>query len=105
MPGRVNSRPKIEFSANFNSDNTTKFLRKFGIYDFSKKKTLLYFDGVIDIEKKKVKFKKIIKNNNERIVNDEILSIESSFNQNVLKKGVLEILDFFKFKKFIKETL
>ena len=38
-----NSRPKIEFSANFNSDNTTKFLRKFGIYDFSKKKNIAIF--------------------------------------------------------------
>ena len=61
-------------------------------------------DGVIDLEKKKIKFKKIIKNNNERIGKDEVSSLEESFNQNVLKEGALGLLDYFKFKKFIKES-
>jgi len=99
------NRPKIEFNTSFNSDNTPNFLRKFGVYDFVTKSTSLYVDGVIDLEKKKIKFKKIIKNNNERISQNEISSLEESFNENVLKEGVLGVLDYFKFKKFIKENL
>ncbi len=99
------NRPKIEFNTSFNSDNAPNFLRKFGVYDFVAKSTSLYADGVIDLEKKKIKFKKIIKNNNERISQNEISSLEESFNENVLKEGVLGVLDYFKFKKFIKENL
>ncbi len=99
------NRPKIEFNTNFNSDNAPKFLRKFGINDFSAKNTSLYVDGAIDLEKNKIKFNKIIKNNNERINKGEVLSLESSFNENILKDGVLGLLDYFKFKKFLKENL
>ena len=100
------NKQKINFNTSFDSNNTPKFLRKFGVYDFPQKNSSLYLDGEIDIKKKNIKFKKIIKNNNERLGKSETLSLENSFNENILKDdGVLGILDFFKFKKFIKEVL
>ena len=98
------NKPNIEFNLNFYSPNIKKFLRKFGIYDYVEKEFNLYVDGNIDIEKKKIVFKKIIKDNNEKISKNTISKLQKSFNQTVFDENILGVLDFFKFKKFSKEN-
>ena len=43
-------------------------------------------------------------NNNQKISKKDILNIEKNFNQYVIPDGILDLFDFFKIKKFIKET-
>ena len=57
-----NNKPKIEYNLKFSSNNAEKFLRKLGIYDYGQKKITLYSEGVIDINNKKIKFIKLLKN-------------------------------------------
>ena len=99
----TNRGPNVEFSINFSTKNAKKFLRKFGIYNHDKNEISLFIDGFIDLNRNKIKFKKIIKNNNERVGRNETSIIENSFNQTVINAGILGIFDFFKIKKFIKE--
>ena len=56
-----NNKPKIEYDLKFSSNNAEKFLRKLGIYDYGKKKINIYWEGVIDINNKKIKFNKLLK--------------------------------------------
>ena len=99
-----NGKPIIQFSAKFFTTDANKFFRKFGIYGFTQDQISFIISGNIDVNNKKINLKEIIKDNNERINNREILIIEKSFNNNVLNDGVLGLLDFFKVKKFIQEN-
>ena len=96
-------RPKINFSINFFTNDAIKFLRKFGLYDIDQNQTSLFIDGSINLDTKKINFKKIIKNNNEKIGAKESSVIENAFNQYVIKDGILGLFDFFKAKKFLQE--
>ena len=98
-----NKKPIIKFSINFFTKDPVKFFRKFGIYKFDKSLVSFNINGNIDVKSKKINLKEVIKNNNEKINNKEILIIEKAFNNFVLNEGIIGIFDFFKIKKFIKE--
>ena len=98
-----NKKPIVQFSINFFTKDPVKFFRKFGLYDFDKSPTSFNVNGNIDIKGKKINLREIIKDNNERISNKEILIIEKSFNRYVLDQGIMGLFDFFKIKKFIQE--
>jgi len=95
--------PLLDFSLSFYSNNANKFLRKFNIYDFADKETSLLLSGTIDLVKNKIKFKNVVIDNREKLDRIDILNLEKKFNESVLDKSVLGILDFFKLKKFAKE--
>ena len=98
-----NTKPTIEFQLSFASTNANKFLRKLGIYDFNQKKANWYSEGVIDIEKRKINIKKLLKDQ-VRIKNkNQIKLLEDSFNKNVINNEIIDIFDNFKIKKFLKE--
>ena len=99
-----NSKPKVEFNIRFSSKDMKKYIRKFGVYDSDKNQTSVYANGVIDLNKNKIKFIKIIRNNNEKVGRDEIAAIENAFNRLVINEGILGVFDFFKYKKFLQET-
>ena len=60
--------------------------------------------GLIYPKEKKIKFKNIVINNNQKISKKDVLNIEKNFNQYVISDSILDLLDFFKIKKFVKET-
>ena len=93
----------IKFSFKFSSTDPAKFFRKFDIYDFSEKDISILANGFIDINNNKIKFKEIIKNNNERLGKKTLSDIEKSFNEVVINNTALDIFDFFKIKRFAKE--
>ena len=95
--------PQMDFDMKFSSKEAKKFLRKFGIYNFEENNLSLYVDGNLDFNSNKVRFKKVIRDNSQLVGRNQVKILEESFNQNVLKEGVLGVLDFFKFKKFFKE--
>ena len=99
-----NNKPKIEYNFKFSSDNAEKFLRKLGIYDYGQKKIILYSEGVIDINNKKIKFIKLLKNQIQIKNKNQIKLFEESFNKNILSKNISDLFDLFKFKKFLKEV-
>ena len=96
--------PFLDFSFNFYSKNSDKFLRKFNIYDFNEKETSLFLAGKIDLINNKIKFKNIVRDSREKFDRKDILNLEKNFNEFVLDRGNLGILDFFRLKKFAKET-
>ena len=98
-----NKKPIIQFSINFFSKDPVKFFRKFGLYDFDKRPTSFLISGNIDINKKKINLREVIKDNNERVNNKEILIIEKAFDRYVLGEGIMGLFDFFKIKKFALE--
>jgi len=98
-----NKKPIIQFSINFFTKDPVKFFRKFGFYDFDKSPTSFFINGNIDINGKKINFREVIKNNNERINNKEILIMEKAFNRYILDQGIMGLFDFFKIKKFAQE--
>ena len=100
----TNKGPIIEFSINFLTNNSSKFFRKFGLYDFEKEETILFLDGSIDVNKKKMNLKKIVKDSRERVSSKETSLIENSFNQLILNEGIEGMFDFIKFKKFLQEN-
>ena len=63
----------------------------------------IFANGVINLNERKIKFKNIIKNNNEKINKSDLITIEKKFNENVIDKNILDVMDFFKLKKFAKE--
>ena len=73
-------------------------------YDFDEVQFSLFTEGSIYLKEKKIKFKNIVINNNQKISKKDVLNIEKNFNQHVISDGVLNLFDFFKIKKFIKET-
>ena len=97
--------PFLDFSINFYSQNSKKFLRKFNIYNFSEQESSVFIDGKINLKTNKIKFKNIVANNRERFDRKDILNLEKNFNQFVLDKGILGATDFFRLKKFAKEAL
>ena len=97
--------PFLDFSLNFYSQNSKKFLRKFNIYNFSEKEVSLLINGKINLKTNKIKFKNIVANNREKFDRKDVLNLEKNFNQFVLDQGVLGITDFFRLKKFAKEVL
>ena len=99
------TNPFIDFNINFNSQNTNKILRRFNIYKKFNKETSLSFQGKIDVEKKRIRFKNAILNNREKLDRKDIINIEKKFNQFVLNEGIIGITDFFRLKKFTKEIL
>ena len=99
-----NRNPIIQFTLNFSTKDAVKFFRKFGLYDFQQDQVSFLIDGNIDVNSKKINFRQIIKDNNERIHQKEILTIERSFNRYVLSEGIVGLFDFFKIKKFFQET-
>ena len=98
-----NKKPIIQFSINFFTKDPVKLFRKFGVYDLEKGPTSFFVNGNIDINAKKMNLREVIKNNNERINDKEILIMEKAFNRYVLDKGILGLFDFFKIKKFAQE--
>ena len=99
-----NRKPIIQFNLNFSTKEAVKFFRKFGLYDFEQNEITFLINGNIDVTSKKINFREIIKDNNERIREKEILTIEKSFNRYVLSEGIIGLFDFFKIKKFLQET-
>tara|TARA_Y100000590_G_scaffold305604_1_gene344696 strand:- start:3118 stop:4563 length:1446 start_codon:yes stop_codon:yes gene_type:complete len=95
--------PIIEFATNFSTNDAIKFFRKLGFYGFEQNEFSLFLDGIIDLSTQKIKFKKIIKNNNEKINDQEILLIEKNLNLYVLDEGINGLFDFFKIKKLVQE--
>ncbi len=99
----VNADPKLLFSINFLSNNPKKFFKKFE-YNFDEVQFSLVAKGLIYPKEKKIKFKNIVINNNQKISKKDVLNIEKNFNQYVISDGILDLFDFFKIKKFIGET-
>ena len=60
--------------------------------------------GLIYPQERKIKFKNIVINNNQKIGKKDVLNIEKNFNQYVIFDSTLDLFDFFKIKKFVKET-
>tara|TARA_Y100001970_G_C14222977_1_gene853806 strand:+ start:73 stop:1518 length:1446 start_codon:yes stop_codon:yes gene_type:complete len=98
------SNPTAKFEMNFSTKNANKFFRKFGIYDFDQSQVSFYLVGNISANGKRINFQNIIKDGKQKISRNELKNIEKTFNENVLSNGILGIFDFFKIKKFIKET-
>ena len=98
-----NADPKLLFSMNFLSNDPKKFFKKFE-YDFDEVQFSLVAKGLIYPQERKIKFKNIVINNNQKIGKKDVLNIEKNFNQYVISDGILDLFDFFKIKKFIKET-
>jgi hypothetical protein len=98
-----NADPKLLFSINFLSNDPKKFFKKFE-YDFNEVQFSSFAKGLIYPKEKKIKFKNIVINNNQKISKKDILNIEKNFNQYVISDSILDLFDFFKIKKFIKET-
>jgi hypothetical protein len=98
-----NTDPKLLFSINFLSNDPKKFFKKFE-YDFDEAQFSLIAKGLIYPKEKKIKFKNIVINNNQKISKKDLLKIEKNFNQYVISDGILDLFDFFKIKKFIIET-
>ncbi len=96
--------PFLDFSLNFYSENTKKFLRKFNVYNFNEKESSLFLDGKIDLRKNKIKFKNIVRDKSTKFDRTDILNLEKNFDEFVLKKGILGVTDFFSLKKFAKES-
>ena len=99
-----NNKPKIEYDLKFSSNNAEKFLRKLGIYDYGKKKINIYSEGVIDINNKKIKFIKLLKDQVQIKNKNQIKLVEEAFNKNILNENISDLFDLFKFKKFLKEV-
>ena len=99
-----NNESQLDFSLDFNLQNTAKFLNKFDVYNLKDKKYKLFANGKINLNDKKIFFKNIIKNENEKVSQGEIIQIQKNFNKFVIDKSVIDIFDFFKIKKFVKET-
>ena len=99
-----NNESQLDFSLDFNLQNTDKFLNKFDVYNLKDKKYKLFANGKINLNDKKIFFKNIIKNENEKVSQGEIIQIQKNFNKFVIDKSVIDIFDFFKIKKFVKET-
>ena len=97
--------PFLDFSLNFYSQNTKKFLRKFNIYRSVDKETSLSTKGKINLRSNKIKFFSIVSDKSEKFDRQDVLNIEKNFNQNVLNTGILGVTDFFKLKKFANELL
>ena len=97
--------PFLDFSFNFYSQNTKKFLRKFNIYRSVDKETSLSTKGKINLRNNKIKFFSIVSDKSEKFDRQDVLNIEKNFNQNVLNTGILGVTDFFKLKKFANELL
>ena len=97
--------PFLDFSLNFNSQNTKNFLRKFNIYGSIDKETSLTTKGKINLRNNKIKFFSIVSDKSEKFDKQDVLKIEKNFNQNVLNTGILGVTDFFKLKKFANELL
>jgi len=98
-----NGKPIIQFSISFFTKDAVKFFRKFGLYNLNNNQISFFLRGNIDVNSRKANFREIIKNDNERISQKEILTIEKSFNRYVLNEGILGLFDFFKIKKFFQE--
>ena len=79
--------------------------RKLNIYDKFDKETSVYSQGIIDIDKNKIRFKNIILNNREKLDRKDISNIEKKFDKFVLDEGIIGVIDFFRLKKFTKEIL
>ena len=97
--------PLVDFSLNFSTVNAKKFFRRFDLYDVDEKALSFFVKGSVNLEERKIKFKEIIKNNNERMGKKNILFIEKEFNENVIDTSILDLFDFFKLKKFAKQTV
>jgi hypothetical protein len=95
--------PKLLFSIKFFSNDPKKFFKKFE-YDFDEVQFSLVAKGLIYPQERKIKFKNIAINNNQKISKKDVLNIEKNFNQYVISDGILDLFDFFKIKKFITET-
>ncbi len=98
-----NKKPIIQFSIKLNTKNPVKFFRKFGLYDFDNGPTSFLVSGNIDTKGKKINLREVIRDNNQRINNKEILIMEKAFNRYVLSEGIMGLFDFFKIKKFAQE--
>ena len=94
---------KLLFSINFLSNNPKRFFKRFE-YDFNEVQFSLFAKGLIYSKEKKIKFKKIVINNNQKISKKDVLNIEKNFNRYVISDSILDLFDFFKIKKFIRET-
>ena len=97
--------PFLDFSLNFYSQNSKKFLRKFNIYNFSDNEASLLISGKINLKTNKIKFKNVVANNREKFDRQDVLNLEKNFNQFVLDQGILGVTDFFRLKKFAKKAL
>ncbi len=85
------------------SNDPKKFFKKFE-YDFDEVQFSLVAKGLIYTQERKIKFKNIVINNNQKISKKDVLNIEKNFNQYVIFDSTLDLFDFFKIKKFVKET-
>ena len=98
-----NQEASLDFTINTFFNDLEKYLTKFDIYDFEEKKLSLFSSGSINLNKRKIKIKKLIKNGNEQIILGDINKIEEHFNNHVIKEKTTDVFDFFKIKKFVKE--
>ena len=98
-----NKKAIIQFSISLNTKDPVKFFRKFGLYNFNNSPTSFLVNGNIDINGKKINFREVVRDNNQRINNKEILIMEKAFNRYVLSEGIMGLFDFFKIKKFAQE--
>ena len=103
--GDNSNNPFLDFSLNFYSQDTKKFLRKFNVYSSVDKETSLSTKGKINLRNNKIKFFSIVSDKSEKFDKQDVLKIEKNFNQNVLDTGIIGVTDFFKLKKFVNELL
>ena len=97
--------PFLDFSLNFETKNKKDFLRKFNIYDAVNEESIVALGGKIFLKKNEIKFRNILANNKEKFSRQDLSNLEKNFNQFILEEGIIGITDFFKLKKFAKETL
>ncbi len=93
---------RINFFINFLSEDSNDILKKMNL-NMDLKSISFNAIGTINIMENKIKFKNLTVNN-EKIVGRNLVVVENSFNQNVIKDNSLGFFDFFKIKKFIFEA-
>jgi len=93
---------KIAFFINFSSNEGKVFFNKLNV-NSERKDIGISATGKINVIGKKIKFDNLFINE-EKITGRNLNIVEDSFDQYVIKDGVLGFLDFFKIKKFAKEV-
>ena len=92
----------IKFFLNFISENKKNFFRKFNL-NLQEGDLSLSASGRINILKKSIQFQNIFLNK-ANIDKNKILIVQKSFNENIIKDSIWDIIDYFRIKKFINDV-
>ena len=101
--GSINNEKKfsnLKFESNVFVDNQKKFLSKFGIYNKKVISPNFFVSGSLDLENLRMSFYEIF--SDTKLSNEDVNYIESEFNEIMTEDDYKSLLNFSKFKVFIK---